>query len=390
MKARTTAWIAGGVAAAGAAAWLVARPEAVPAEVAVADRGAVRVTVDGTGKTRVRDRFEIAAPAGGQLERITLRPGDPVARGDVVARIAGPSPAPLDPRARRELEARLAAAGAAEVRAQAGLEQARAAAEQAVRDLERALALGKAAVVSESDVELARTRERARHEEVHMAEASLRQASAEVSAATAALGLGGSRGRPVEVRSPAAGTVLRVLRESGGPLPAGAPILDVGDTRRLEVVADLPSADAVRVSPGDAGTVSGWGGGRALAARVRRVEPAGFTKVSPLGVEEQRVNVLLDPAGEGWEALGDAFSVDVSIAVQVIPDAVRIPASAVFRSGEGWAVFAVEGGRARLRLVSVLARSGGTAAVDRGVAPGDRVVLYPGDRIADGVRLAVD
>jgi len=146
----------------------------------------------------------------------------------------------------------------------------------------------------------------------------------------------------------------------------------------------------VRVSPGDAGTVSGWGGGRALAARVRRVEPAGFTKVSPLGVEEQRVNVLLDPAGEGWEALGDAFSVDVSIAVQVIPDAVRIPASAVFRSGEGWAVFAVEGGRARLRLVSVLARSGGTAAVDRGVAPGDRVVLYPGDRIADGVRLAVD
>ena len=390
MKSRTIAWIAGGVAAAGAAAWLVARPEAVPVEVAVADRGALRVTVDGTGKTRVRDRFEVAAPAGGQLERITLRPGDPVARGDVVARIAGPSPAPLDPRARRELEARLAAAGAAEVRAQAGLEQARAAAEQAVRDLERALALGKAAVVSESDVELARTRERARHEEVHMAEASLRQASAEVSAATAALGLGGSRGRPVEVRSPAAGTVLRVLRESGGPLPAGAPLLDVGDTRRLEVVADLPSADAVRVSPGDAGTVSGWGGGRALAARVRRVEPAGFTKVSPLGVEEQRVNVLLDPAGEGWEALGDAFSVDVSIAVQVIPDAVRIPASAVFRSGEGWAVFAVEGGRARLRLVSVLARSGGTAAVDRGVAPGDRVVLYPGDRIADGVRLAVD
>jgi HlyD family secretion protein len=390
MKARTIAWIAGGVAAAGAAAWLVARPEAVPVEVAVADRGSLRVTVDGTGKTRVRDRFEIAAPAGGQLERITLRPGDPVARGDVVARIVGPSPAPLDPRARRELEARLAAARAAEIRAQAGLEQARVAAEQAVRDLERALALGKAAVVSESDVELARTRERARHEEVHMAEASLRQASAEVSAATAALGLGGSRGRPVEVRSPAAGTVLRVLRESGGPLPAGAPLLDVGDTRRLEVVADLPSADAVRVSPGDAGTVSGWGGGHALAARVRRVEPAGFTKVSPLGVEEQRVNVLLDPAGEGWEALGDAFSVDVSIAVQVIPDAVRIPASAVFRDGEGWAVFAVEGGRARLRPVSVLASSGGTAAVDRGVAPGDRVVLYPGDRIADGVRLAVD
>jgi HlyD family secretion protein len=390
MKARTVAWIAGGVAAAGAVAWLVLRPEAVPVEGAVADRGALRVTVEGTGKTRVQDRFEVAAPASGQLERIALRAGDPVARGAVVARIVGPAPAPLDPRARRELEARLAAARAAEVRARAGVEQARVAAEQAGRDLERALALGKASVVSESDVEVARARERARHEDVHMAEATLRQASAEVSAATAALGLEGSHGRPVEVRAPAAGTVLRVLRESGGPVPAGAPLLEVGDTRRLEAVADLPSADAVRVSPGDEATVSGWGGGRTLAARVRRIEPSGFTKVSPLGVEEQRVNVILDPAGEGWETLGDAYAVDVSIAIQQIPDAIRVPASALFRDGEGWAVFAIEGNRARLRPVSILARSGGSAAVSRGLAPGDRVVLYPGDRVADGVRVRAE
>ena len=390
MKARTIAWVAGGIVVAGAIGWLMARPEAVPVEVQAADKGALRVTVEGIAKTRVRDRFEIAAPAAGHLERISLRPGDPVARGQVVARIVGPAPAPLDPRARRELEARLAAARAAEARAAAGLDQARAASEQAARDLERSLTLGKALVIPEADVEAARTRERASHEGVHMAEAALGQASAEVAAVTAALGREGSRGRPVQVHSPIDGAVLRLARESSGPVPAGALLLEVGDTSRLEVVADLPSADAVRVSPGDGGTISGWGGGGSLAARVRRVEPAGFTKVSPLGVEEQRVNVILDPAGAGWEALGDAYSVDLSITVREVPDAVRIPSSALFVHGEGWAVFAVDGNRARLRPVSVVARSGGSAALDGGVAPGDRVVLYPGDRIADGVRVRVE
>ena len=390
MKARTIAWIAAGVVVAGGVGWLMARPEAIPVEAQAADKGVLRVTVEGIAKTRVRDRFEIAAPAAGHLERISLRPGDPVARGQVVARIVGPAPAPLDPRARRELEARLAAARAAEARASSSLDQARVASEQATRDLERSLTLGKALVIPASDVEAARALERTRHEEVHMAEAALQQASAEVAVAKAALGREGSQGRPVEVRSPVAGAVLRVARESGGPVPAGALLLEVGDTSRLEVVADLPSADAVQVSPGDAGSVSGWGGGGVLAARVRRVEPAGFTKVSPLGVEEQRVNVILDPAGAGWEALGDAYSVDVSIVIREVPDAVRVPSSALFLHGEGWAVFAVEGNRARLRPVSVVARSGGSAALDRGVAPGDRVILYPGDRVADGVRVRVE
>jgi HlyD family secretion protein len=368
----------------------MARPEAVPVEVQAADRGVLRVTVEGIAKTRVRDRFEIAAPAAGHLERISLRPGDPVARGQVVARIVGPAAAPLDPRARGELEARLVAARAAEARASSSLDQARVASEQATRDLERSLTLGKALVIPASDVEAARALERTRHEEVHMAEAALQQASAEVAVAKAALGREGSQGRPVEVRSPVAGAILRVARESGGPVPAGALLLEVGDTSRLEVVADLPSADAVQVSPGDAGSVSGWGGGGVLAARVRRVEPSGFTKVSPLGVEEQRVNVILDPVGAGWEALGDAYSVDVSIVVREVPDAVRVPSSALFVHGDGWAVFAVEGNRARLRPVSVVARSGGSAALDGGVASGDRVIVYPGDRIADGVRVRVE
>ncbi len=384
------AWTAGGVVVAGAIGWFTVRPEAVAVEVQAADRGALRVTVEGIAKTRVRDRFEIAAPVAGQLERISLRPGDPVERGQVVARIVGPASAPLDPRARRGLEARLTASRAAEARAASSLEQARVASGQATRDLERSLTLGKALVIPPSDVEAARALERTRHEEVHMAEAALEQARAEVAVARAALGRDGSQGRPVDVRSPVAGAVLRVARESGGPVPPGTPLLEVGDTSRLEVVADLPSADAVQVSPGDAGSVSGWGGGGVLAARVRRVEPAGFTKVSPLGVEEQRVNVILDPAGEGWEALGDAYSVDVSIVTREVPDAVRVPSSSLFLHGEGWAVFAVEGNRARLRPVSVVARSGGSAALDRGVATGDRVILYPGDRIADGVRVRVE
>jgi HlyD family secretion protein len=390
MKLRRIGLLAGVAAVAGAALYLAVRPEAIPAEGAVAGRGTLRVTVDGTAKTRVRDRFEVTAPATGHLERIALRAGDPVARGQVVARITGPSPAPLDPRSRRELEARLAAASASEVRARSAVEQAVVGVEQAGRDLERALTLGKAAVIPESEVETARTRARARDEDVHMAEAALRQASAEVAAARAALGPDGSRGQPVLVRSPAAGAVLRVVRESGGPVPAGAPLLEVGDRGRLELVADLPSTDAVQVSPGDPAGVSGWGGGRALAARVRRVEPSGFTKVSPLGVEEQRVNVVLDPAGEGWEALGDGYAADVSIVVREVADAVLLPAGAVFRRGEGWAVFAVDGGRARLRPVALLARSGGWAALGAGVAAGDRVILYPGDRIADGVRVRLD
>lgn len=390
MRARTLGWIAGGAAVAGTIGWLVARPEAVPVEVHAADRGALRVTVEGIAKTRVRDRFAIAAPVAGQLERITLRPGDPVSRDQVVARILGPAPAPLDPRERRELEARLLATRAAETRAAASLEQARVAAAQATRDLERSITLGNALVIAPSDVEAARALERTRHEEVHMAEAALRQATAEVAGVKAALGRGGGRGLPVEVRSPASGAVLRVERESGGPVPAGALLLEVGDTGRLEVVADLPSADAVRVSSGDAGTVAGWGGRSTLAARVRRIEPAGFTKVSPLGVEEQRVNVILDPVGPGWEALGDAYAVDATIVVREVPDAVLVPSSALFREGEGWAVFALDGDRARLRRVSVAARSGGTTALDGGVAPGDRVVLYPGDRIADGVRVRVE
>lgn len=220
-----------------------------------------------------------------------------------------------------------------------------------------------------------------------MAEATLRGSKAEAAAAEAALGIGGRTEAAVEVRAPLDGAVLRVLRESAGPLPAGTPLMELGDPSSLEVVLDLPTADAVRVHRGDRAVASAWGGGTPLAAIVRRVEPSAYTKVSPLGVEEQRVDVLLDPVGEGWAALGDGFSVDMQIVVQELPDAIRVPASALFRDRDGWALYAVVDGRARRRRVDVAARGGGTAAVREGVHPGDKVLVHPGDEVADGVRV---
>jgi len=203
----------------------------------------------------------------------------------------------------------------------------------------------------------------------------------------ASLGAFATGARAVLVRAPEAGVVLRILRESGGPVAAGAPLVEIGDTSRIEVVVDLPSADAVRTSRGAAALVTGWGGAGPLQAVVGRVEPSAYTKVSPLGVEEQRVDLVLEPRGAGWGALGDGYAVDAAITVRELGDAVRVPASALFRRGDGWAVFAVEDGRARSRPVEVDGLSGGAAAIARGLAPGDAVVLHPGDRVAEGVRL---
>lgn len=220
-----------------------------------------------------------------------------------------------------------------------------------------------------------------------MAEAALRRTAAEVAAIRALLRAASAGGAEVEVRAPVGGAVLRVLRESAGPVAAGTPLLEIGDPARLELVLDLPTADAVRVRTGHRARVAGWGGGAPLAAVVRQVEPSAYTKVSPLGVEEQRVDVLLDPLGPGWEALGDGFSADVQVVVEELPEAVRVPASALFRSGDGWALYALENGRARLQAVEVAARGDGAAAIRRGVRPGDRVLLHPGDDVRDGVRV---
>lgn len=367
---------------------LALRAPAVPVETARADRGPLAEIVEGSGKVRVRERFVAAAPVSGELVRLEVHAGDAVKAGEVVARITSPSAAPLDPRTRAELAARLTAALGAGEEARAGRERAGVASAQAARALERARAMARDGALPPAALDDAEAQARAREEERRMAEAAARRAEAEVAAVRAALGAGGSRGvGAVALRAPASGTVLRVHRESGGPVAAGAPLLEVGDLSDLELAVDLPSADAVRVRAGQAARVTGWGGGAPLAARVRRVEPGATTKVSPLGVEEQRVDVVLAPAGPGWEALGDGYAADVAVVVREFADALRVPASALFRLAGDDALFVAEGGRARAAKVVLLGRAGGLAALASGVEPGTAVIVHPGDRVRDGVRV---
>jgi HlyD family secretion protein len=368
---------------------LALRPAAVPAEVVSADSGPVRVTVDWTGKTRVRDRYDVAAPVTGQLERIALRAGDRVKAGDVVARIAGAWAPPLDPRSRAEASARLESAVAAQAEARAALQRAAAASTQARRDAERTEELRRAGAASAQALDAARADADVREEERRMAEAAVVRTAADVAAARAALATAGKAGAAlIDVQAPVAGSVLRVLHESAGPVQAGAPLLEIGDPSRLEVVLDLPTADAVRIRAGQQATVAGWGGGMPLRAVVERVEPSGYTKISPLGVEEQRVDVILDTEGQGWEALGDGYSVDARIVVEELPAVVRVPVGSIFRDQAGWALYALEDGRARRRAVEVAARGDREAAIRLGVRPGDRVLVHPADEVKDGVRIS--
>lgn len=383
--------VAAALAVAGALA-LALRPAAVEVETAVAARGAIRVTVEGTGRTRVRDLFAISAPVPGHLLRIALREGDAVRAGQPVAVVVPAAPALLDARTRRELAARLAGARAAEGEARAAEARARIAADQAERDHLRAAALAVAGSSAASDTEAAAAARSARQEEARMASAAARRAAADAEGARAALASteGAARGERVVLRSPIDGRVLRVQRESEGPVAAGAPLLEVGDPASLEVDLELLTADAVRIRPGSAVEVLRWGGETALEGTVARVDPAAYTKVSALGVEEQRVHVVVVPAGsDGWARLGDAFAVDARVVLAERADALRVPASALFRDGAGWAAFVVEGGRARHRAVAPAELGELDVAVSSGVAEGERVVLHPTDELADGVRVTL-
>lgn len=373
-----------------AAVFLALRPARVAVETARAARGPLRVTVDATGKTRVRDRFVVLAPVPGHLERVLFRPGDAVRAGDVLARIAPATPPPLDARTRAEAAGRLEAARAAEREAGAARERARAAAEQAERDLERARELARGGSVSASDVEAAEIARRIRLQEAEMAGSAVLRARGEVEAARAVLA--GATARPGEriaLRAPAAGRVLRVHRESEGPVAAGTAVLEVGDPSGLEVEAELLTTQAVRVRPGATAEIVRWGGDGALRGTVRRVEPAAFTKVSALGVEEQKVMAIVATEGPGWERLGDGWSVEARIVVAERADALLVPSSALFRRRDGWAAFVVEGGVARLREIAIGETSGGEAEVLSGLSAGEPVVLHPSDKLGDGVRVEV-
>ncbi len=369
---------------------LALRPTPLLVEAVAARRAPLRVTVEGPGKTRVRDRYLVAAPVPGHLARIAITAGDEVRPGEVVARITAATPAPLDTRLRAELRGRLAAARAAESQAHGALERARHAADLAAAERDRSRALARGGSVAPRDLAAAETAAEERSHELEIAEGARRQARADIVAAAAALTVGsGPGGGTVEVRTPAGGRVLRVLQESESPVAAGTPLLEIGDPARLEVRIDLLSTDAVRVTRGAAVAITHWGGDRALRGVVRRVEPSAFTKVSALGVEEQRVYVLVDPAGEGWGALGDGFAVDAVIVISERDNVPQVPAAALFRREAGWAIYVADRGRARLRSVLTGAASSDAVEITEGVVPGQLVIVHPSDKLADGARLEV-
>jgi HlyD family secretion protein len=366
-------------------------PTTVPADVAAVSRGRLVVTIDEEGMTRVRDRFVVSAPLTGRVLRIELEPGDRVKRGQVVAGVRAEAPPLLDARTRAEAQAALESAKAALGQARAEEERAKATLAQVRRELARLGELAREGLTTRQQVETREADVRVAEESFNAATFAVRAAASEIHRAEARLVPSSSdpSGRVVTVTSPADGVVLKRLRESETVVPAGEPLLEIGDPHRLEIVADLLSTDAVRVMAGARTMVEQWGGEKTLEARVRRIEPAGFTKISALGVEEQRVNVVLDFAdpGAAWAALGDGYRVEVRIVTWEAADVLKVPTSALFRDGEKWAVYVVNDGRARRTLVELGHQTGQEAEVLSGLAAGARVIIHPGDTLSDGARV---
>ncbi|MFA7595230.1 MAG: efflux RND transporter periplasmic adaptor subunit [Novosphingobium sp.] len=353
-------------------------PASVPVDTARVTRGAMAVGVTDDGVTRAEDYYIVSAPVTGYLSRIELEAGDEVTRGALITHITGRPSTPLDPRSAQELRGALAAAQAAASSAQATLAQARS-------DRARAEELARRGFLPKAQLEAALTR-------VATGEAALAQSRAEVGRIRAMLGQPvGSAGTPVPVRAPASGSVLSIITESEGVIAEGAPIMTIGDPQKIEVVVDLLSREAVRIKPGDRVEITQWGGPAPLIGRVERIEPFGQLKISALGIEEQRVNVIVhfdENAAKEAARLGHGYQVDATIIRWRRPDALRVPIGALFRGGDGgWRVFVVKGGRAEQRALAIGQMNDTFGEVTKGLAEGDEVILNPGNALVSGARI---
>ncbi len=389
-----TRWtlIAAALATALALAWAFS-PRPVEVEVAPVTQGRFEQSIEEDGRTRLKDHFTISAPLSSRLSRITLREGDPVKAGDTIALLTPLMSPMVDERSRREAQARLQGAMAGVGRATARVARADVALQEAWLELRRTVQLAIEGFVSPARLDTSRLAVTAARHELDMASAEREVARQEQTLARAALmptAASATGGRPFAVRSPVSGVVLRVPLQSEATIAAGAALLDVGDPARMEVVSDLLTADAVKARPGHRVVIERWGG-PPLEGRVRRVEPAAFTKVSALGIEEQRVNVLIDMTGppEAWRAMGDGFRVGVRIVTDSTEQAVLVPVGALFPQGDGMAAYRVEGRKARLQAVDVAARNATMASVRKGLSPGQSVVVYPPATLADGRAIRV-
>ena len=370
-------------------------PQTTAVSVETVVREPLTVTIDEDGRTRVRDRFVVASPVPGEVMRIGLEPGDRVERGRTVLAVVRPNaPVPLDARTRAELDASLAGALAARGRAEAEVERARTSLERLDQQLRRTTALAAAGAVAAETLEAQQAEQRAAADAVRGAEFAVAQATQDAEAVRARLGLAGAApaGRPLSIVAPVDGVVLARHIESQRVVAAGEPLLELGNPAAIEIVADLLSVDAVRVQPGTRVLVDQWGGAGTLVGRVRRVEPSGFTKVSALGVEEQRVNVIieLEDVPDAARALGDGFRVEVRIVMWEEPSVLQLPLSTLFRIGGNWAVYAVEEDRAVLHRVTLGQRGERAAQILAGLDEGTRLVAYPPDTLTDGARVSVE
>ena len=371
-------------------------PQPVLVDATGAGRGPLRVTVREEGRTRVVDRYVISAPVTGYVQRVRLEVGDPVSQGQVVARLEPLRPGVLDPRSRAEAEARVEAAQASVLAAEESASVAAEQARYAESELGRVRALYEAGTVSREQLDRAETESRRAQANLQTARANIQVAEHELEAARAALKYSAAQmnGPPAElvpVVAPSAGRVLKRFRESEGVVNAGESLLEVGSPRTLEVSVEVLSFDAVRISPGTRVLFERWGGDKPLEGRVRTIEPFGFTKISALGVEEQRVLVIADftSSREQWERLGDGYRVEAVFILWEGEDVLRVPASTLFRYQDGWAAFVIENGVARRRVVEVGHRSGLTAEIVSGLTAGERVIPHPSNEIEDGTEVTV-
>jgi HlyD family secretion protein len=378
------------VAATATAIVLALLPKPVPVETATVEQGPLRVTIDEDGRTRVQDRYVITTPLTGNLGRIELEPGAAVDEGKVVARIEPIPPPLLDARAKSELHARVLASEASLRGASASIARAQGRASFATRQAERLRTLARTGGASAEELETAELEATSAAKERESAKFATSVARHELEMAKAALERSTeSSTEQFEIRSPIVGSVLRILRESEGVVVAGEALMEVADPRALEIVVDVLTADAVEITPGDRVEIDRWGGAGSLAGHVRLVEPSAFTKVSSLGVEEQRVNVIiaLDEDYARWKALGDGYAVEAGIVIWEDAAAIQVPTSALVRGSQGWLVFVVEGDVARTRPVSLGRRGARAVQIREGVEPGEVLVVHPSDRVRDGVAI---
>lgn len=392
LQARVIRWVLVAVVAIAAVwgIWIALHPEPPDVLVHAVQLGPMEVRVEADGVTRIRERVVVSAPASGQTSRLTLRPGDFLREGDVITQLSAPPAALLDARTRAETEARIAGARDMLRQAQRMETLAQQALEFAQTEETRLSHLQERGTVTVSSLESAQFAVRSREADLASARLQSRVARHNIEQVQAVLEGGDeAEGSGMSITAPVDGVVLRVLQEDATVVAPGTPILEMGEPAAIEVVADVLTADAVRIEVGAHVTLGRWGGETDLYGHVSRIEPQAFTRISALGVEEQRVNVLIDLDGDPalWQRVGDGWRVEAGIRTWMAPSILQVPQNALFRNGEQWAVYTVNEDTVQLTRVELGHRDERMAEVLSGLEEGDRVILHPTDVIQEGLQV---